>query len=101
MTEISIGALLKISLSLVEDGLGDITKKQYEAAIDHIIPSAYDAEDYDFIEYEWKPAGSTKIELTFEGFDHYDYEQNKAYEREQDYIGELLERAYTFACENS
>lgn len=101
MTEISSSTLSKINLVLVEDGLGDITREQYEDAINRVVPSAYDLPDSEFVSIEWKSVGDTKIELAFEGFDAQDYEQGKAYDREVEYVGELLEKAYEYACENA
>ena len=101
MTEISSNTLSKINLTLVEDGLGDITREQYEEAINRVIPSAYDAPDSTFINIDWKAVGSTKIELSFESFDAHDYEQSVAYDREVEYVTGLLEQAYTYACENA
>jgi hypothetical protein len=101
--EISSATLANISLTLVQDGLGDITREQYEDAINHIIPAAYDVDHSAFISINWEDVGSTKIVLEFEGFNHssHTYEQGKAYDRECEYIGELLEKSYTYACENA
>lgn len=93
--------LSKITLTLIDDGLGDITREQYEDAVNRTITGAYDAPDSNFIDINWKAAGSTKIELEFEGFDGQDYEQSKAYDNEVEYIAGLLETAYTYACENA
>lgn len=98
--EINSDSLKKVTLTLVDDGLGDITREQYDDAINEVLCSAYD-EDSAWIDINWKATGSTKIELEFEGYDAENYEHSRAYDREKEYIADLLERAYAKACEDA
>lgn len=98
------GQWKKLELTLVEECLGDISLGAYEESVIEVICGHYDLPEGSSIDISWRDVGSTNIILCYEGEQIEDfrvYEIDRAINRERAFIRELLERAFTLACERA